>query len=124
MNAHGTRPRPAKADLPRTRTPSGAEPRYLSTSQQVLLATVEALAATPLRPQTVAELAAAMQCSSRDQVFRALHNLQLADWAGQLPGGGWRLTPRACRLSEQVRLAIADLHHEYLAGAPAAEERA
>ena len=98
-------------------------PGYVSTSQQVLLRVVEALAVDPLTPQTVAHVVQAVNrqsgsAVSRDQTFRALQNLALADWAAEIPDAGWRLTPRAVRISERFRLAIADAHRVYLAGAP------
>ena len=100
-----------------------SNPNYVSTSQQVLLRVIEALSADPLTPAPVARVLQAVNgqgCAevSRDQVFRALRNLALAGWAGEVPDAGWRLTPRAVRLSEQFRLAIADVHRLYLAGAP------
>ena len=96
---------------------------YSSTSQQILLLVIEALAVDPLTPQPVARMLAAINnrgCGTltRDQVFRALQNLAIADWAAEIPHTGWRLTPRAVRLSERFRLAIADAHRVYLAGAP------
>ena len=96
---------------------------YRSSSQQILLRAIEALAVDPLNPMSVARVLQAVNgqgCAdiSRDQVFRALQNLALADWAGEIPDAGWRLTPRAVRLSERFRLAISDAHRVYLAGAP------
>ena len=95
---------------------------YASTSQQILLRVIEALAVDPLNPMPVARVLQAVNVQgadiSRDQAFRALQNLALADWAGEIPAAGWRLTPRAVRLSERFRLAIADAHRVYLAGAP------
>lgn len=90
---------------------------YRSDAQQALLRVVELLALRPLAPKTVAELVEASG-EPRDRVFRALQNLALADWAAQVPGGGWRLTARATRLSEEFRLAIVDAHRTYLAGMP------
>ena len=100
-----------------------ANPNYTSPSQQILLRIIEALAVDPLNPMPVARVLQAVNgqgCAdiSRDQVFRALQNLALADWAGEVPEAGWRLTPRAVRLSERFRLALADAHRVYLAGAP------
>ena len=100
-----------------------ANPNYTSSSQQVLLRVIEALAVDPLTPTPVARVVRAVNCHdcddmSRDQVFRALQNLALADWAGEIPDAGWRLSPRAVRLSEQFRLAISDAHRVYLAGCP------
>ena len=85
---------------------------YESTSQQTLLRVFEALAADPLTPRTVASLKRAG--GSRDQIFRALHNLRIGGWAEQVADDAWRLTPRVTQLSEQVRLAIADTHRFYL----------
>ena len=98
-------------------------PNYTSTGQQILLRVVEALAVDPLTPRPVAQVVEAVNAQgcgtiSRDQAFRALQNLGIADWAGEIPDTGWRLTPRAVRISERFRLAIADAHRVYLAGAP------
>ena len=98
-------------------------PTYTSTGQQILLRVIEALAVDPMTPRPVArvvEAVNALGCGtiSRDQTFRALQNLAIAEWAGEVPDAGWRLSPRAVRLSENFRLAIADAHRVYLAGAP------
>lgn len=95
----------------------GTQQPYRSAAQQTLLRVIEALAVNPMAPKSTAHLTKAVE-APRDQVFRALQNLALADWAGQLPDGGWRLTPRATRISEEFRLAIADAHRVYLAGLP------
>lgn len=102
-------------------TERAAKP-YESNGQQVLLAVVEALARNPLAPAPVSRLVEMVngrgRAATRDQVFRALRNLEIADWAAEIPESGWRLTPRAVQLSERFRLAIADLHRQYLAGLP------
>ncbi len=59
------------------------------------------------------ELLAEEAGCTRDQVFRALHNLAAADFVEQ-HHRRWRISPRAGALSEQVRRAIAELHHQYL----------
>lgn len=95
---------------------------YRSDPQQTLLRVIEAMARYPLMPAAVVHLVELVNrrepAVSRDQVFRALWNLGLADWAAEVPGVGWRLTPRAAQLSERFRLAIADVHRQYLAGMP------
>ena len=85
---------------------------YENSSQQTLLAVLEALSLRPLVGTTGEALATAAQISST-KAFRAVKNLELAGWAEAAPGGGWRLTPKASALSERVRVAIADLHREY-----------
>ncbi|MCY3591633.1 MAG: hypothetical protein OXH32_08410 [Acidobacteria bacterium] len=87
---------------------------YVSRASQVLLAVVAALGRRPLEPQTVVSLSSRTG-SSRDRVFRALRNLEAAEWAEQLPGG-WRLSPEIVRISERYRLALADTHRRYLGG--------
>ena len=88
---------------------------YISASQQVLLRVIEALGATPLQPQSLNLLrrATGLTDASRDQVFRALKNLEWAGFAERTPGG-WRLTPKVTQISERIRRAIHDLHHTYL----------
>lgn len=88
---------------------------YVSPASQALLAVVAALARRPLEPRTVASLAAQIG-SPRDRVFRALRNLEEAEWAEPLPGG-WRLAPGIVRISERYRLALVDAHRRYLGGA-------
>ena len=92
---------------------SGAE-QYRSDSQQTLLATLDVLGERPLEPRPLTELVDRVG-AKRDQVFRALQNAQIAGWAEQTPGGGWRLASMVTRISERTRLAIADLHRAYLA---------
>ena len=99
-----------------TQTPYGDTPEserpYVNASQQILLSIVEFLGERPFDPATVAQLTE-RSGANRDQVFRALHNLQLAGWAEQT-ASSWRLSPRVTQLSERVRLALADLHRVYL----------
>ena len=86
---------------------------YTSTSQQTLMAVVDGLARHPLHARPVTELATDLHLP-RAGVYRALRNLESADWAEQTPAG-WRLAPGICRISERFRRALADLHHHYLA---------
>lgn len=87
---------------------------YRSSSQQVLLQVVDALAERPLNGLPLADVVTRLgRSASRDQVYRALKNLELAGWA-EAAGEAWRLTPRLTRASERVRVAIADLHRRYL----------
>ena len=87
---------------------------YRSSSQQVLLRVLDALAERPLNGLPLAEVVSRLGASaSRDQVYRALKNLELAGWA-EMSGDAWRLTPRLTRASERVRVAIGDLHRRYL----------
>lgn len=85
---------------------------YLSTSQQQLLAVYLRLCEQPLFLLSPAALAEATG-HSRDQVYRSLKNLERAGLAEQA-GSEWRVAPQAARLSERVRLALADLHRSYL----------
>ena len=87
--------------------------QYLNTSQQALLRVLTALGKRPLGPIALTDLVYELD-ANRDQVFRALKNLELAGWAEQMPGGGWRLMPLVAQLSERVRMAIADVHRLYL----------
>ena len=92
--------------------------KYVNGSQQALLAIVERLSSSPLEPLTVERIALskplAGELLSRDQVFRTLKNLELAGWAEQTPGGGWRLTPHVTQLAERFRVALADTYRLYL----------
>lgn len=97
------------------RTPSGGDTPYRSSSQQLLLRVVGALTPDPLTPKTVATLAGTLD-EPRDSVFRTLRNLQLADWAAEVPGVGWRLTPQSMRAGEELRGAVADTIRAYLPG--------
>ena len=86
---------------------------YTNTSQQLLISITRELAHLPLEPRSIEDLMAATG-ASRDKVFRTLKNLEAGDWAVQLSGGGWRLAPNISRISERMRLAVANLHHQYL----------
>ncbi len=85
---------------------------YISPASQVLISVVAALGRRPLEPRTVVSLSGHIG-ASRDQVFRALKNMEAADWAERLPGG-WRLSPGIVRISERYRLALADACRDYL----------
>ena len=88
---------------------------YENKSQQHLMAVVEALAATPLTPQTPEDLRRkAGRGVSKDQVWRVLQNLEARGWV-EKRGGGWAVSPNLTRLSERVRIDIAQAHHAYLA---------
>ena len=87
--------------------------KYRSDSQQTLLTVLDVLGGRPLEPIPLTELADVVG-AHRDQVFRALKNAEMAGWAEQTPGGGWRLAPLVAQLSERVRVAIANLHRTYL----------
>ena len=94
---------------------------YVSSSQQTLLRVIDVLARQPLRGMAMAEvfdLVNQHAVVSRDQVFRALRNLELAGWAEQERAGDWRLTPKLTFISERCRLAISDLHRTYLGDQP------
>lgn len=88
---------------------------YTSTSQQVLLHVIEALGVTPLHPRSLNLLrqAPGLADASRDQVFRALKNLERRGFAEQR-NDGWLLTPKVTQIAERTRLAIHALHHRYL----------
>lgn len=88
------------------------EDKYTSQSQQLVLALVEHLAGQPLAGFAIGDLVA-VTGKTRDQVFRALKNLEAAGWAEEYHGQ-WALSPRITQLSDQVRLAIARLHERYL----------
>ena len=87
---------------------------YENKSQRHLMVVVEALAATPLVPQTTEELHRKIKGVSKDQVWRTLQNLDAQGWA-EKRGGGWAVSPRLTRLSERLRIDIAQAHHSYLA---------
>ena len=86
---------------------------YEAAAQQALLEVVQALAERPLegcRPAEVEEFTG----RSKTVVFRALKNLEIAGWAEQTAAGHWRLAPEATKVSERVRVAIAEAHRRYL----------
>ncbi len=87
---------------------------YHNQSQQILMSVVEYLAGAPLEARALTDMARDL-AHSRDQTFRALKNLEQAGWAQQ-SGNAWRLSPHLTRISESLRLAIADIHHLYLTG--------
>ena len=86
---------------------------YRSSSQQTLLAVLEALIEGD-EPFAGRELQLLIGERDRTAVYRALKNLELAGWAEQAPGGVWRCTPRIGRLSERVRRALQDLGTAWL----------
>ena len=85
---------------------------YANQSQQLLIKLTETLAVDPLRAQSPAQLIE-LTGASRDQIYRALKNLELGGWA-EASTDGWRLSPRVTQFSERLRCAIAELHHLYL----------
>ena len=95
---------------PRTRDTDNP---YFSKSQQALLQVLVILGERPLDIMTLAALTEQSDLP-RDQVFRALQNLQIGGWAEQAPGGAWRLTPLVVRIAERMRLAIHNLCQAYL----------
>ena len=94
--------------------PASGRVDYRSSSQQVLLQVLDALADRPLHGIPLAEVVTRLEHgASRDRVYRALKNLELAGWA-EVSDGAWRLTSHVTRASERVRVAIGDLHRRYL----------
>ncbi|MYA08546.1 MAG: helix-turn-helix domain-containing protein [Holophagales bacterium] len=87
--------------------------RYINETSQALLEVVEALSVLPLDPKSVTALAEKLG-ESRDQVYRALVNLDAAGWAEQTPGGGWRLAPHVSQLSRRLGLALDDAYRRHL----------
>ena len=87
--------------------------KYVSSTSQVMLRTIEELARTPLDPQPLSVLIDRL-AEPRDRVYRALANLDHFGWAEQTPGGAWRLTPEVGKISERLRLALHDAHRRYL----------
>ena len=85
--------------------------KYISSAAQGALAVYLALHERPLVGATPTELAATLDIS-RDQAFRALHNLAHRDLACRTGGGSaaWRLTRRAATLSERMRDALMATH--------------
>ena len=91
-----------------TDQPEAENGKYVSSSQQCLLAVIEALSITPLRETSATELADLLPRISRDQAHRALANLAAAEWAERGPAGGWRLAPKVTQISDRYRRAITD----------------
>lgn len=92
------------------------ESAYHNSSQNNLMAVTEALAATPIAPQTLEQLHAKLRRRgvSKDQVYRTLQNLEAHGWV-EKRGGGWAVSPNLSRLSERVRIDLGEIHHKYLA---------
>ena len=85
--------------------------RYLSSTQQTVLSVYVMLHEQPLAGMST--LRVAQRCDiSRDQAFRALHNLAHQGLAQQGAGfdATWRLTRRAAALSERMRDALMAAH--------------
>lgn len=85
----------------------------MSAAGQALEA-LEALSAPadPFAGLPLAEVAAVM--GDRSRAYRALRELEAAGWAEQTPAKAWRVTAKASRLSERVRMALNDLGRAYL----------
>lgn len=103
---------PAADDAPAGRDRS----QYVSEPQQVVLALQAALLRAWPAPQSVAGLVQHTGYS-RDQVYRGLVNLALADVAQDTPDG-WLIGPAVTAAAERIRLRAAELLVAYL-GAPA-----
>lgn len=86
-----------------------------SPSQLSVLAVLESLCAAddPFAGRPLKELS---EGADHSRIFRALVSLEASGWAERTPGGAWRPTPKAGRLSENVRRALADLGAAYLGG--------
>ena len=85
--------------------------RYVSSAAQATLKVYLALHERPLVGATPSELANRLDIT-RDQAFRALHNLRHCDLARQAGGGrgAWRLTNKAASLAERMRDALMAAH--------------
>jgi DNA-binding IclR family transcriptional regulator len=89
---------------------------YYNSSQQCLMAVVGRLASHMLQPQTIADIAAALDPDYKpDQVRRALWNLEQQGWA-QETGSGYALSPTLTRISDQLRQALITISRQYLEG--------
>ena len=80
---------------------------YTNGSQQLVFAIVDYLSRHFLDPQPLANIVDALG-ASRDQVFRALWNMQRAGWVRQT-GGNYELDVGLTTLAERLRLAIAEI---------------
>lgn len=89
---------------------------YNNSSQQTLLAILRVLIAFPLRTFPLDELARDTG-RSRDQIFRAIWNLEHQGGWIERSEEGVRLSPSFTRASEKVRESLATLHHLYLGAA-------
>lgn len=70
-----------------------SDDRYISDSQQRILALVEVLAGHEIEGLAPSQIAAAAGCSA-SQVTRDMQNLRARAWAEQITGTGrWRLGP-------------------------------
>ena len=80
--------------------------RYANRSQQRLMAVEEALLADPSRPRTVAALGRAVEDASRDQVYRALLNLETRERAVRAGDDGWTAGRGLYRLALAASLGV------------------
>lgn len=95
--------------------PKAKEADYTNASQQLAFAVVETLSRNLLNPQPLTALVEALAPieASRDQIFRALWNLQKAGWV-QTCNEGYLLAPELTRLSDRLRLRLVEIHRQYL----------
>ena len=103
----------SETGAPYGETAQQAERDYRNNSQQLLIEVVDALTLRPFEPVPLVDIVDRAG-ESRDAVFRACKNLELAGWAEQTGGRGWRLTPHLTGISERLRVALSDLHRTYL----------
>lgn len=86
--------------------------QYHSEAMRALVKVVEVLAPLVLQGATHEELVRATGCS-RGRVYRALKNLEAAEWVEQADKV-WRVTPRLTLLADGVRRALADASQRWL----------
>ena len=89
-----------------------ADRDYTNDNQQNLMRVIEYLAQDILIPKSQQELAEVLDLS-KDKVFRTLWNLEEQGWV-EASAGGYRLSPRMTRISDQLRLAVADVIRKHI----------
>ena len=87
--------------------------KYRVRSQQAVLQVIETLALSPFDGMAVPQLTRALPALTRDQIYRAVANLQLAGWVEEV-SGGYRLSPTITTISQRVSLALSDLERRFL----------
>jgi len=95
--------------------PPKAQADYTNDSMQLLMQVVAHLAKHPLDPQPLPGIVDALAPASRDQVFRALWNLEKAGWAKKV-GTAYTLDAPITLISERLRRATVEMLNHYLGG--------
>lgn len=86
---------------------------YTNESQQFMLVVLHLLIRTGFNGQPVVAIQNALPGSSRDQVFRALWNLEKGGLAERV-GNDWMISPDLTVASDRIRINLTRLAEKYL----------